>query len=385
MARKFSLILVAALILLLLVQSVNAMSLAPPSYKLPYEPGTHHKLQFVVYDTPGKFIGVDAIGPFKEYITLSETSFVMGASGAHYFTAEFTMPELTKPGEYRTEIFVTESAPPGVSGVGATVALASLIKVRVPYPDKYADIKLEIGHIKAGELAHFVVKLFNYGIEMISRAGGNIEVFDSTNTTVATLTLSEAAEIAPNQDVQLVTDWDTTGTKLGEYRAVANVNYDEKSTSDEKTFKIGDILIEILNISVKEVQKDTIAKIPIEIESKWSEPIMNVYGIVHVSRERLGIADVTTASVNVQPWSRATLEAYWSTTDLDEGIYDALVTVYYSNKTAESNTHIKIVSKEVFAFNSEFLFIIVLVVLVFLLAIAYYKKRKRKRRYYWYY
>lgn len=383
MLRKFSLVIIGIFMFMLIFPCADAtrISLSPPKYVLPYEPGTYHELKFVVRSSPGVEIGVGVTGDLREHVIKTEDSFIMGSIGVRSVIVGFEIPELTKPGEYETKVLFQEKPPASRPGVSALVTVGSVIRIRIPYPDKYLDVNLDIKDTPVGEPARFSVDLKNYGSELISRASGTIDVLDPNNNTITTLTLSEETEIAPNQDAKLTADWSTIGVKLGKYRAIANVDYDGEFVSDEKEFRIGDMLIEITGIGITNVTKDTVAKVPIHIKSKWGEPIRNVYGVL-VMRDKDGtkLSETATPSMVVDSWASPVLQTYWDTSGLEAGIYDAMATVYYADKSAELKSQIEIIEPKLFTANIELIFTLMLIILIFILGLAYYRK-KRKRKY----
>jgi len=79
-----------------------------------------------------------------------------------------------------------------------------------------------------------------------------------------------------------------------------------------------------------------VAKFNILVESKWNKKIENVYAEM-VIKDAAGntVANVKSASVDIEPLQKETLLAYWDTEGVEKGVYDANLVLHYASRTTE--------------------------------------------------
>jgi len=370
------------ILFLILISPAFSLGISPAKYIFDYAPGQTHDVSVTIYGEPNKLMRAVVSGPTNDSIVLEESEFTLDYQGVYTLHAQFTIPGNLKPGMNEWKITIEDVNPTGSGTVIATVSMALPIRVRVPFPEKYAAIQLHVGNTQIGEPAHFVVDLNNYGSKVINSATGTVEIFDLTNSSIDVLQLPTINNITPSEQRKMEVDWDTTNVKLGKYLARAIVYYDEKSTSDEESFSVGDILIEILNVT-SEAEKDSISEISVLAESKWNEPIENIYAKLFISKDGDQIDELTTPNGRTNPWSRTTLKAYWDTHGLEEGDYDLRTVVYYANKSSEMTTTITIKNKLPISPQGAIILLLMGLIVLFGLLLIRKRRRPQYRRYYY--
>lgn len=349
-----------------------------------FEPNLKKTITYMVINTQDKEIQVDmyVTGELKDYIKLTETKAILKAGETKSFTFEINLPsKLDRPGNYEARIGAIESIPTS-AGEGATVAartaVESLFFVRVPYPGKYIEIKLDTKDANLGQTAAFTITISNLG-ELDVTASDEIDIFDPANNKLVTLFAGET-KVKSKESGNLYANWQTTkDIKPGTYRAVANVKYNGNSATAEKSFKVGELLIDIVNIKVDKIKKDGITKFEIELESFWNEKIPNVFVEVQIfDKDGNKITTVKNESVDMAPWEKKSVTAYLDTKGLEAGKYDAKVILHYQDKTTEKTIEVEIV-----AFPYTVLIIIGIAVSIAVAAAVYIKTVGIKRRLSW--
>jgi len=382
-------IITGVLFLLLLLPGAFALGISPPRTEPTYHPGTTITLTYSVRGAPNSDIEVIMEGELVKYLTLlSPGNFTLDEKGWGTISANFTIPVLTAPGMHEALIGAQDAIPASTSTVIARVAILSQIWVRIPYPEKYFDFWVEApNRINSGDVITLAVKMTNRGL-LAEHVSGVIEIFDPLGNSVAVLPMTSADNIAFGESARLAADWPTTKSIAGNYRAAITVNYDEKSSSLTHEFTVGEMRIEILNINASQILKDSTAKIPITISSKWNGEIENVYATIDISKNGQQVTQLKTPSKNVGAWAQDNLETYWETKGLELGSYDASVTLHYADKTTAATKILKIVeaiTEETglqLVLSADMLVTIALLVVVFALAYAFMQKRKKQKGYY---
>jgi len=343
---KFSIVVITAFLVafILVVGRAEAIGLTPGRTTLDFEAGAEKEISFTIINNEHKEFNalVYVEGDMKNSVTIEKNIIEFKETdNSKDFRFKFRMPEsMEKPGEYWTKIIVMEipseitPKKPEGQAVVATTAVVHQIKVKVPYPGKYVNIEVSVSEAEPGETATFFVKLFSLGTEKIYQASAIVDILGPTNEKIDSIE-SDIISIEPKTTGELIIPW-KANVNPGLYQAVITVNYDGKAASVRKTFSIGTLRIEVLDIKVRNFVLGEIAKFEINVENKWNERVENVYAEMTITNQRGDvIGNFKSASIDVEPLQRATLYAYWDTQGVEKGTYDAKLVLHYANKTSE--------------------------------------------------
>jgi len=146
--------------------------------------------------------------------------------------------------------------------------------------------------------------------------------------------MSDQKEVNPKHMRELVARYEN-GLLLGKYYVKAVVTYDGKEIVIEDTFEVGNLLVELTGIYVKQFRLGEIAKFDILIESKWNEPIADVFADMEIKDKGKSLTRFKTSEVDLDPYAKEVLNAYWDTADVSIGTYRAKVTLHFLGKNLE--------------------------------------------------
>ncbi|MFH0868728.1 MAG: hypothetical protein V1839_00720 [archaeon] len=385
--RKY--IIVTVLLLLFLLPGALALGISPSRTELDYAPGTVITLSYNIRGPANSDIEIIKQSELAPNIVVNgPNGFTLDAQGYASFSVTFTIPELSTPGLHEGLVGVQEGMPNAPGMTVARVAVLSQVWVRVPYPEKYLDFWFEHPpNVASGSVMPFTIKMTSRGSQTINHVSGVVEIFDAAGNSVALLPTTSADTLNFGDSVSITADWITTSARAGTYKAVATVNYDEKSKQLEGSFTVGEMIIEIVAVNASKFLPNTITKIPVIVTSKWNSPIESAYVTIDISKSGTAIAKLQTPSKTIQPWAADTLETYWDTNGLELGTYDANVNLYYADKSTSMKKKFSIVEliteEPEFMVSADTLMLIVLAIIVVAVAAAYMRKRG-KRRNNWY-
>lgn len=324
------------LALLLLVPTALSLGITPGRTTIDFEPNANREFNFKVINNEYRDLTVMLLvqGELKDTITLHKE--IITFTSEEYsksFTFNINLPEqLETPGIHEAKIIAVELPEDyeGQTSVRAIAAVAMQLRVKVPYPGKYLEAKLDIETKDNKTL--FFVSASNLGTDSIKRAKATIDIYDPENKKVATVETTERS-IRSKQRVDLV---GSTSLTKGAYKAVMNLTYDEHSLTQEKEFKIGDLWIDVKEIFVKNFRLGEIAKFNILVESVWNELIQDVYAqLIMKTKDDDIVADIKSPSFDINPNERTTTFAYWDTESVREGVYYGKIILHYEGKTTE--------------------------------------------------
>lgn len=333
-------ILIIILIFILIVPNIYSVGVGLWVQEVNFYPNLNQNFNAFVNNNMGynAKVRLTARGGLAEYITFSDEYLDISKGGRAHFTFNLKLPESIPPGRNRIDIGAKDVTQTAGGGITAKTAVYMGFYVRAPYPGKYIEASFSAANIEKDQVATFNVGIISRGNETINKIDGIIEVFDKDDK-IATLTLDPIRDVKPGESRTLKAEWDSTGQSVGEYNAKAMVNYDGKQLDLDTKFKIGTLLVKIINYT-KEFYKDEINQFDIEIQSFWNINIDNVYGEIEINKRK-----IRTLETNLEPWSKKIITAYLDTTNLELGEHTANIKVYYADKFAEEIGKITILPK----------------------------------------
>ncbi|MBN2330691.1 MAG: hypothetical protein JXC85_02650 [Candidatus Aenigmarchaeota archaeon] len=374
--HAFLVVLIMALSLLISPVNGSALGLSPSSFVLDFEPNLNKTFFISVRST--KDLDIYVKGDLQEYFKVEKT-FLDCPCNLEPFRVDINLPEkLDRPGIHETRVGVIETIPSEGGTIGARAAFEGVYIFKVPYPGRYVKIDLKADSVKVGDTVSFLVTANSAGTENVTGTL-KLEIFDSNGVKKATL-YSDNNFVESKKSIEIRLSWDTEGMVEGIYTAKATFEYggDEPAVM-EKGFRVGDILIRIIDVLNNETVEDEIAKFVVKVESFWNSRINDVYAALDVRKDGRNVGESKSSNVNVEPWSVEDMNIYWDTSGIEPGTYDAIITVYYQNKTAEKTIETKIVQKPQFDIVSILLVIMALSVAIAAF-LAYRFRRKKKGR-----
>jgi len=324
------------------ILTANALGLGIAPASIDIDHGTESIEKMLIINNEDKDIDVVlyAQGELAEYLEVSDAIIhLTPGQDTVPFKLKVKSPLLSTPGKHEIELVAME-VPRKEANQGTMIvtrqAVISKVNIVVPYPGKYAEGTLHIPDPVSGEPINFVIKLRNLGRNPIDEASARIELYSPTNDLIATLE-SDRKPVKPKEMRELVARYHNA-LNTGKYYVKAFVNYDGEEFMLEEVFEIGNLLINIDNIYVKNFRIGEIAKFDIIVESKWNEPIPDVFADMEI-RDKFGQVEAMykTTETDVPAYSKEFLEAYWDTRDASVGKYNAKITLHFLGNNLEKS------------------------------------------------
>ncbi|MBR9699938.1 hypothetical protein GOV09_05765 [Candidatus Woesearchaeota archaeon] len=387
---RYIFFLLALVLLSSLVSASSAMGVAPSSHNLIYTGAKIIEGSYFVYPDEEKNVRSYGVGDLKEYLTLNdgETEIRQRISEPTEIKYRLELPENLKPKDYRLKIVNSQFLSDEDKLVGgfatAFAAMSFVINVRVPNEGKFLETGMSIKpeKITVGDSILFSVWMLNFGTEDLTDLQTEIRVRDPQGVLLARLPTWDIALLEPAQRTGVNVLWKSEGHGSGIYRAEAEIDYGGKNPALTTTgFRIGDIFIEILNITSE--LNSTIAKIDVHVRSNWNEEIKNVYAELKVKQGEQIFDTIRTSSVNLPAWGEDVLTGFWERGQLKSGDYLLEIFVYYYDKYTQETKSVTLdalgqpLTKEQ---NNNFtIIIIVFLALILILNILWFFHSTRKK------
>jgi hypothetical protein len=300
-----------------------------------------HGIEHLELGTGGEF--ADNV----KFLNSDDNQFYPAEQGCLKYTLK--MPaNIDTPGPHRTVIYATE-IPEEVSGtIVAVVRVEHQIDIVVPYPGKYLVITGFVAqNSDAGATVPITVDLVNRGNETVMGVQGTVTIYDYQMNQIGSLKTSSAKNIEPEQTRQLTASWDSGNYKQGNYHAEVSLVYDTNTTSSKTDFKLGGLDVSLIDYS-KEIIIGGIKLFTAVADSIWSETVTGVRAVVDVfnyTNSSQAITSFETLTRDIPPWGTENLRGYLDTTDLNLGVYDLKITLYFENLSKVYDKNLSIIKE----------------------------------------
>jgi hypothetical protein len=353
-SRNLILFLLGIFLVLFGLQTLFALGITPARTSIDFQAGLHKEVNFSVLNTENKDMSVtfSVKGNLAQYITFEEEFADFSSSeSSKSFTYTVDLPEgFDVPGRYEGEIValeVSKDVKEEGTFIGAAVAVVTQIHVYVPYPEEYIEAELKVVSSEQGSNTLFLIPIVNRGKKDVSEIGAVIDIYAPSGEKIATIN-SKKESLKKLERKELSASW-VANVSAGVYLANATISYNSKELVLSKEFNVGEILLEIKEVSVKDFELGQIAKFELLIQNKWSHQVNNTYvNILIYDSQGRTLADFKTPNQDFQPLQEIRLPAYWDTAGVSEGLYEGKLVLHYGEtKKSERNVQFRITNYEI--------------------------------------
>lgn len=374
-------------IILFLIQTSSALGIIPAKVEENFVSGLEKTIIYTVTSKdPTQEFKIYVEGDLAQYIKFDKEKLIGGGE----FTATLKLPTfIEKPGKHRILIIVEEKIEDDEvigTAIGTSVTIKGAIDIFVPYPGKYLEISLKSHDVNIGEPVDFELEIISGGKEDVN-VTPKIEIISlSTQESIEILYL-KTREIKSRETIKLKKTLDTTNYNPGNYKAIASIDYGDKTAKVESEFRIGELVIYIVNYT-RQIIIGNFKAFDIEIESKWNDKIDGAYAEVFIFDDLETLAIFKTFSTSLTPWEKKIITGFFDTSNFTEGFYNANITlIYYGRDTGKSSN--KLVEVEFIKEKKEIktlliiaiiLGILILLIMAGLLIKKYFLKNVKKTK-----
>ena len=292
---------------------------SPASYDVDFEPNLEKEFVFDFVIDGIRVLDLKIEGNLAEYL---ETDFDRVA-GRQKIKAKLSLPEeLDSPGVNEVRLVAGE--------------VVSVIRVMVPYPDKFIELSLSAPEVNVGEPVNIKLDVFNRGepvdinprLEIYRFINGSFEISNVISLDSSRVVDSQSFEeqIVPGKYSQ------------GEYVVVAHVDYDGGFAEANNSFRVGEKRLEIVNYT-DAVKQGRVNKFDIGVRSLWNDDLGSVYAEVKL----LGTDySFVTPSIPLKAWEETELLGFFDSRGMLSENRRLEVTVYFDGDSVTEITNLEI-------------------------------------------
>ena len=369
----------AILICFFLAQSASSIGMTPASREIFFEPGLFRNFSFVAIASPKDDILVRpyASGDLANYTRVPDRTYFLIAGESTGMWGEIHLPQEMTPGVHRLGFGIMEETPPvagGYAGVVAKMGVESLLFVRVPYPSKYVELKMNIEDTALGDDAVVIMTVSNRGSLDLEDVQGFVDIISPAFERVERVAYSQGSVYIPKMETRTFTaHWNTSKHNPGDYQAIATVNYDGNVTSAKRDFRLGDLQININNFRVNDTVSGEIAKFVADLKSIWISNIPQVFNRVAIMDTDGNVVGETKGeTIRMGNWGEYPLEIYWDTENTPEGDYVAEILLEYGERNNTASTTFKITNP----MEIPWIYIVIILLVIFI-SYQFYRSRRK--------
>ncbi|MCD4666746.1 hypothetical protein K8R47_02975 [archaeon] len=358
---------------ILSINKTNAIGISPSSLEYNFVPNNKQECDFLIINNVKNEelnnleVMIIVEGDLSEHINLEKTNAILPPNQWTPIKCELEIPNYLRPGPNEISIIVREiSSSVGIVGTIAGVKMP--ITIRVPYPGKYLEGTIEIPTVELGETVEFRVNVVSRGDQKIDNVYTLIEIYDNNKNKITEI-VSDSKSINPGGRLDLFSYWNTEKASAGIYEARAKIYYDGNILELSDTFKVGDFIVDILDISYKPIKVGETAKFDVGLKSYWNVDIENVYSDLEIYKDGNKIGQSKSSFIKLTKWGIGNLTLFWDTVGQEKGNYEGKFIIHYGDKTIEQTKEFKIKGKSFLEGNTTLAFLILVVVLLVVLTI----------------
>ncbi len=327
----------------------TGMGVTPPSFPVVYIGQDFEEGEFTVLPRESKNVRMYSTGKLKDSILINgmkEYRTYMKDPTAVPFRVD--IPSDLPPGDHRAMIVIeqyltAEEKRNYPSIATAFAAIGFVVKVRVPNTGKFLETALSLDPKTAtiGEEIDILVDTHNFGTEDLLGLQADISIKDPDGNPVAELQSERLSLLRPAERKELSAQWKTHNLRPGVYHVSASTDYggtEPAYTSSQ--LRLGDIDIEILNVEAD--LSGPVAKIFIDVQSSWNDILDQVYAELVIRKNGVIVDTLKTSALDLEPWGKGRLTAFWEKNGLLAGNYDIDIVVHYFDKLEQKHVQVQL-------------------------------------------
>jgi hypothetical protein len=378
--KSLLIVLFLLLNLLLNLTLVYGLGVSPADESIYFKPNSTLELEFNIINSESNTFeaNLGAYGEIKDFMFFENPTVQVNADAYRIpFKLIIKLPSEMEPGIRTGGIKITPYFETGGGGnLAAYVSPQIPIRIKVPYPSKYADITLVVLKVDEGTPLPLYITFDNLGSEDILKAGAMIDIYDPE---VNFITNVVAPEISVSKSTLGTTRAEPGPIlKRGLYRAAVKAYYDEFNETLETNFTMGDPLVRIKELLTKELSLNTINRVTFKVHSEWNTEL-SVVGFLKINGNQNEIP-----SFKLGKGEEKEATGFLDTAGLQPGDYILNITLTYADQLKTEIFPVTISEKAakpeaLLTLPVIIMFAILIFIILAVIAVLIIKKKKKEK------
>lgn len=368
------------ILVLLNLTLINGLGISPAGKTIDFQPNAEVELEFNIINSEQNTFEARLIslGELADIIFFEKNSILVKAENYRTpFKTIIKFPSQMEPGIHKGAIEINPLLPGLEDNMfAAYIAPQIPIKIRVPFPAKYADINLVVLDVDEGTPVPVFVEFDNLGSEDIQRAGAEIGLFtpdDESITTLITPEISIAQGFLGKTQAQ-----PSPVMRKGLYKAVVKAYYDDIEKTFETNFTLGTPFVRIRKLITKALAKDEINKVVFKVYNEWNTEL-TVNGFIEMDGQQNKMPVFKLGKDEEKE-----VTGFFDTTGLELGDHQMNITLVYADQI-KTHTFLVKVSEKIekpkpsLKISPLLIIVIIILVIIIILVLVLLLVKKRKK------
>jgi len=370
----------SVLFILLSLTLANGLGVSPASQTIYFKPNTTINLEFAMINSEGNSFDahLEGYGEIKDLMFFENSYLQVNASSYVVpFKLMLRFPSEMEPGVRTGSIKITPSFGQGNEGnLVAYVAPQIPLSIKVPYPFKYADVSVVFLNVDEGTPVPIFVEFDNMGSDDIISARATVEIYDQegqllANTSAPEISIAKGgfgktqAQPAPIM-------------RKGIYSAVVKAYYDGIEKLISTNFTVGEPLIRVEELMVKNLFRNEINRVTFRVHSEWNTEL-SVGGFLELDGKKQELPNF-----KIDKGQEKEILGFFDTTGLADGDYVIKITLAYANQIKTETFPVtiseKIAKPEKLLTTPIIIMLIILIVIILVVVAVLIIKKKKKEK-----
>lgn len=360
---------------------VDALGVSPATRTVSFKPNTALELEFFIVNSEHNELqlSLSPVGELKDIIFFEKQVINLSSKDDRLmFKAILKMPSKLEPGIREGIIKITPMMPGASENMLAAYVAPSIpIRVRIPYPYKYADINVIVQSVDEGTPVPIYVEFDNLGSEKILKAGAELKLYEPNGKLISLMT---APDISIEKDSLGKSKAAPVPTlRRGIYSLIGNAYYDGITKVIETNFTIGNPVLRIRELMTKKLVTQPVNKVAFKAYNDWNTAL-EVTGFLEIKGKKTEMP-----VFRFEKNEEKEITTFLETDGLIPGSYNLSATWIYSNQIQTEVFEITLSEEK--AKPSEALLkvllatgIIILILVLISLVLLILKKRNKKKQ-----
>ncbi|MBN2459310.1 hypothetical protein JXB28_03410 [Candidatus Woesearchaeota archaeon] len=321
---------------------VTSLGVSPAGKTVTFTPNTDFEIDFYIINSErnNMQISVGGVGELSDMMFFDQQIITLTESDDKVpFRLILKLPAGMEPGIRTSNIKLTPILPENEDDMlSAYLAPQIPIKVRVPYPSKYADISIVVQSVDEGTPVPIYIEFDNLGSERITSAGAELRLYDPEGELISEMA---APEISIEKDSLGKTKAEPAPIlRRGIYRVVADAYYDGVDKVIDMNISLGDPLLTARELLTKQLEIQPVSKVGLKAYNDWNAEL-SVTGFLEIEDKKTEMP-----VFKFEKNAEQEISSFLETSGLEPGEYNLTVTWVYANQMKRDVFPVKIIEKK---------------------------------------
>lgn len=322
----FIISIIISLSILLIPKPSLALGVTPAGQLLEYTPNKIVNFSFTIKNSESetKQITVVPVDDENKIISLDIRNFTILAGATQLVFGTITIPKINEPGQKIYGIKIEESSQNNAnSNVVAKPTITYILKINVPYPNKYIDFAVLVTPTNNFNSETIQTSVINRGTLPINEVYAKYDVFELNGALKKSI---ESNKISLESGTAKKLQATLENIASGEYLLKTTMFYDSYKMEKSSQLEFGKKSINVSEIKISKTSTKGIYQLDITRNLNWNTKIDVKTNVVLIDSENKTISQTNIPDETLNPGLNNKQSEFWNISNVPDGKYTILIT-----------------------------------------------------------